>query len=271
MKRMPAHLMGGVILLFGAVLAANTAPADKKVVVEATKTGKTSTTTPPSEKKANGILPGLSVDVKKAVVTATGRICETRGILDFLAVSKGGKTYESVIELDAKPSHLQAALLMIGAEPGNMPPEFVEKMKGIAAVKAAKGKKIGSRFKIYVQWMSEGRKVEVPAEELLFNREKKEAGHDYEWIFTGSAFYRDEKGKEHYMADEEQVIAATWYDVAAVLNLSVPSKNAYEGDTFGFEINTKKVPKKGTPVLVKFVLQKKPKEVEIERNKPGKK
>ena len=92
------------------------------------------------------------------------------------------------------------------------------------------------------------------ADELLYDRSEGKAGHDCVWMFTGSYFYKDRQQKEHYAANEEKSIAATWYDGGALLNLAEKSKNPYRGDDFGFEINTKKIPKKDTPVKIVFQL-----------------
>lgn len=195
-------------------------------------------------------LPGLTVDMEKKAVTGTGRVCLTSGILEYLVVAKGGKDYESVIEMSVRPSDLHAALLMTGAVPGAMPQEF--KGDGKGDLPGAKKKSEAGRFVIFVEWAEGGKTVRVKAEKLLYDRDKDEAGRDFVWAFTGSYFYRDREGKEYYMADEGKSIVGIWYDGSALLNLAEKSKNPYRGDDFGFEVNTKKIPERGTPVKIIF-------------------
>ncbi len=198
-------------------------------------------------------LPGLTVDIKNRTVTGTGRICLTSGILEYLVVAGEGKTYESVLEMDVNPSDLHAALLMIGAVPGAIEEEFTGDRKGDPADVEKKGK--ASRFGMSVQWTRNGKTVEMPAEELLYNRKKDSAGHDFIWVFTGSYFYRDKNGNEHYSADEGKSIAGIWYDGSALFNLAEKSKNPYRGGSFGFEVNTRKVPPKDTVVEIVFQMK----------------
>ena len=116
----------------------------------------------------------------------------------------------------------------------------------------AKKKEKASRFVIFVEWSKGKKTVRVRSEEFLFDRNKNDAGRDFVWAFTGSYFYKDEKGKEHYLADESKSIVGVWYDGGALLNLAEKSKNPYRGDDFGFKINAKKIPKEGTPVKIVF-------------------
>ena len=152
--------------------------------------------------------------------------------------------------MDAKPSDLHTALLMTGAVSGAMPEKFTAEKKG--DLPGAKKKGEASRFVIFVEWAGDGKTVKMRSENLLYDRHEDEAGRDCVWAFTGSYFYKDKEGKEHYLADEGKSIAAIWYDGGALLNLAEKSKNPYRGDDFGFEINAKKIPKEGTRVKIIF-------------------
>ena len=99
-------------------------------------------------------LPRLTVDIKNKTVTGSGRICLTSGILEYLLVAEGGKAYESVVEMDVKPSDLHTALLVIGAVPGEIPEEFTAEKKG--DLPGTKKKEEASRFVIFVEWVEDG-------------------------------------------------------------------------------------------------------------------
>jgi hypothetical protein len=190
--------------------------------------------------------------MKKKTVSGDGRICIAEGILEYLLVGTGGKDYESVVMMNVRPSDLHAAFLMIGAVSGGLAEEFKGDRKN--EVPGSGKNQEASLFVIRVEWVQEGKPVLVRGEQLMFNREGKTEGSEAIWAFTGSGFFKDEKGVEHYAADMEgeKSIAATWYDGTALLNLAVKSNNPYRGDSFGFEVNTRKVPKKDTMVKITF-------------------
>jgi hypothetical protein len=210
---------------------------------------------PKEEKPKKPGFSGIEIDIENKNVTATGKVCLTKGILEYVVVATGGKEYESVFSMDAKPSHLHAALLMVGGLPGKIAREYMGDDKSKAAKKAKQQE--ASRFDVTIKWVDDGKKVSFPADRFLLNREKKETARDLEWAFTGSMFYKLDDGKERYLADEDGSIVATYYDDGAILNLARETKDPYRGESFGFSVNEKKIPPKGTTVLIIFQLKKK--------------
>ncbi len=63
-------------------------------------------------------LPGLDIDFKEKVVDIQATVCLREGLLELVACAKGTKEHESIIAIQARPSHIHAALLLLGAEPG---------------------------------------------------------------------------------------------------------------------------------------------------------
>src|SRR5207248_7137329 len=57
------------------------------------------------------------VDLKARTVTCPAKINMQRGLVEYLAVATRGKLHESVLEVDARPLHIQLALILLGLEP----------------------------------------------------------------------------------------------------------------------------------------------------------
>ena len=181
-------------------------------------------------------LEGIRVDVEGQVVRLEASLCLREGILEYVAVSRRGKTYESLFELKARPSQIHAALILAGLEPRRS------------------GEKAGpddTPLRIKVKWEKGTLQRDgntVPVEELLTDRSRSGKAEALTWRFTGSILGPDIDGKPGetvYVADLERSVIAIWPDQTAVLNLIQKSRNPYRGDTYGFEARTNSLPKLG--------------------------
>lgn len=190
-------------------------------------------------------LPGLVIHGgAKPFIEAAGKISLTNGILEFLAVEKRGRDYESVVALDCKPSAMKFALMLIGCEPGKDP-------------KADKpGENNGDRLRVEAEWQIDGKSKRVPAEQLILERKTKKPPGELTWLFTGSYFVKDvmDETKEVFLSDAEQGHIALWWSPAMIINVAGEHGNPYKGGDQGFEVNEAVVPPVGTPV--KLILRK---------------
>jgi len=180
-------------------------------------------------------LPGLTVRPgSPPSVEATGNICLTNGILEFIASEKEGRDYESLITLDIKPWAMNTALLLIGCEPGETN---------------------GTRLSLDIEWTNAGKTNRIPIEKLLVSRKTEKPPGHLTWTFTGSYFTTNPiTGKRVFIADEERAFVALWWQTSVPINLSQESGNPYRGDNEGFEVNTNTVPALGT--AIKLILRK---------------
>jgi hypothetical protein len=186
-------------------------------------------------------LPGLEIrGAEKKRVEATGNVSLTNGILEFIAVEKGGRDYESLFTLDSKPSALKFALLLIGCETNDVPGD----------VKAAA--RAGDRLRIEVEWQVGGKPKRVPVEKLLVNRKTKKSPTELAWVFTGSRFVKDIEGRDVFLADAEQAFISLWWNPAVLINVAGEFGNPYHGDDQGFEVNAGAAPPKDTPIRLIF-------------------
>ncbi len=170
-------------------------------------------------------LPGLIIySGNTKFIEATGKVSLTDGILEFIAVESSGRDYESLFTLECRPAALKFALLLIGCEPGESN---------------------GSPVSIEVEWAGK----RAPVEQLVIDRRTKTSPAALPWIFTGSYFTKSVPGgKEVFMADEEQSFIALWWQPSTLINLKKDFGNPYRGEEQGFEVNTRIVPPRGTPV-----------------------
>jgi len=84
-------------------------------------------TTPGNEEQVQSLkealerlqLPGVKINLDEWSVDVDAVVALDQGLLELIACTKDTKEHESIIAVKAKPSHIHAALLLIGATPGN--------------------------------------------------------------------------------------------------------------------------------------------------------
>ena len=69
--------------------------------------------------RKNVKLPGIAIDFQKRCVDIEASVCLDRGTLELIACTKGSKEHESIVAIEARPMHIHASLLLLGAKPGN--------------------------------------------------------------------------------------------------------------------------------------------------------
>ena len=215
-------------------------------------------------------LPGIRIQPSTGEIRVDGRVCLERGILEYLAVTEGGKEYESAFALHCRPSHLHTAMLIARYQPGEVAPEARgdfgsdidpaanEPREGMPRVTTppeeyfANAGPAPTRVLIDVDVQQpDGRWRRQPIEYFLIDRNTGKSPPRLTWGFTGSFFHRDEQtGAEFFVADFEKSLIALWYDPTALLNLVEEVGNPYRDAAVGLEINPANLSRKGTPVRI---------------------
>ncbi|MBN1393856.1 MAG: DUF4019 domain-containing protein [Pirellulales bacterium] len=176
------------------------------------------------------------LDANKKQVVMLGAVCRRDVLLEYFA-SNAMKSYESVLTVDVPPFIVHAALLRIGAEPGQpvrFQPRFVPPK--------------GTEVAIEVRWKDERGKVQsAPAQHWIRDvKTKKEM--EVNWVFAGSYFRKDDQsGKEYYQADYGALICLANMP-EAMLDLPIESFGAVEARTF--EMFEEHMPPPGTPTTI---------------------
>ncbi len=180
------------------------------------------------------------VDLKSKEVIAGGHICLDGGMLEVFICPRQTKEHESVISVNALSSQVHAALLAVGAEPG-------QPVKWQDEYEAASGPVI----QITVMWRDDetGQVIKRRGQELVRNIDTgKVMQHD--WVFGGSQTYTDpETGETYYYGDSGELVCLSNFSTAT---MDVPVKSSDANDGLLFEANTPNIPPVGTKIYVVF-------------------
>ncbi len=186
---------------------------------------------------------------RKSVVLM-GRICLREGMLELFACRRGSKEHESVVAIEVKPFLIHAALLAIGAEPGEpaqFSPDFVPAT--------------GPEIDVDVLWTDETgttvrRKAQELVEEIDYDNRDKEGfvpkQMSIPFVFTGSFFqeFEGESGQriQVYMADATGELFGVSNFPASILD--VPIRSSDSNDELLFGPYTERIPELDTPVTL---------------------
>lgn len=179
----------------------------------------------------------VEVDRAKRTVEIPAKVNMVEGILEYVAVSSDGKLHESILELDAEPSHLHLGLLLLDMDPAKV--DRSDPMKPSVIVTP------GGKVKLEVAWTDKdtGKSYQQPVETWLYDRKTKKAPPLQAWSFLGSHFWEG-----RFVADVERSVVGLVPDESVVITIGADAGNPYQGEMQGFEVFTKKIPPKGTPV-----------------------
>jgi hypothetical protein len=175
------------------------------------------------------------LDKQQKQVIFLAATCRADWPLEFFATLRD-RSYESVVVTDVRPRLVHAALLAVGAKPGK-PVQFEPNYSPPS----------GTQVEIEVRWKDKEGKVEkAPAQQWIRNIRTKKA-MDVTWVFAGSAFHKDEAGRDHYLADGGDFITVLNLPTAM---LDVPMKSVGALESRSYEGFVDHMPLPGTPVTV---------------------
>lgn len=182
----------------------------------------------------------LWVDRKKRRVYLDGYVAMRDGPLEMFACPMGTKEHESVIGTMAKASQVHAALLAIGATPGQpvqFLPEFVPAT--------------GQRIRVWVCWRDKEGKFHATDARRWVQKTGTKQSMTSEWVFAGSGFWEDPSdGRKYYRADSGDMICVSNFSTA-MLDINVASSAA--ADRLMFSPFTERIPERFTPIRLVLV------------------
>jgi len=181
----------------------------------------------------------IEVDLIERQVRLDAEVCLREGVLEFLLVAWQTKTHESILHTKAKPSHLHAALLMLGLAAGK-PARWSGQDESARFLPPA-----GAKLAVDLLWKDgNGRSRRSAAGAWLRGAEGKKIIYPDKWIFVGSQILPDGK----YWAElDGEVISVTNFASAVI---DVPFKSSNANDSREFFAKTGAIPPKGTKVRV---------------------
>ncbi|MFI4896945.1 MAG: YdjY domain-containing protein [Phycisphaerales bacterium JB059] len=202
----------------------------------------------------------VRVDAERRVVEFDGIVPidahhkETPDVyLEVVACTKGTREHEALVMTEARPSHVHAALLLIGLEPGAPGAPSGRGREAIAPT--------GDPVEVRIAYVSEGGdEVEADAAGWIVHAETGEAFETAGWVFSGSRIVTH-RGREVYDADGTGlVIGLAMFGNARVSAPAMGGATVALADGFSPEAgvaepvwiaNRERVPRFGTRVVVR--------------------
>jgi hypothetical protein len=178
-------------------------------------------------------------DTKNRSVVVQGEACSADCPLEFFA-TYFGRSYESVLTVNVKPSTVHAGLLLAGAEPGH-PARFQPKFSPPT----------GTEIAVELRWKdARGELQSCPAQQWIRDIKTKQplSGN---WVFAGSIIVTDEaSGRQSYVADRGGEMICVLSSPVAMLDLPRFGSGVIEDRTY--EKFKEHIPPLGTPVTLVF-------------------
>lgn len=203
-------------------------------------------------------LPGIEVNVQARCVDVEATVCLREGTLELVACTKDSKEHESIVAIAARPMHVHAALLLLGAEPGN--PAIVKPVEG-EETGWLKVPPRGDLVDVSLVWKKEGGQItERPISDFIVRADSNgiEDGEDKEregfpthaFLFAGSRLIANGEGPRVYLSDRSGnlISLATFGDEL----LCLPGVHSRENRALLWEVNPTQLPELGTQVILRL-------------------
>lgn len=180
--------------------------------------------------------PAIEIHVKARRVRVDCEALDVKTPLEFFLCASGSSEHESVLRSPVKPSHLHAALLMIGLTAGE-PVRYSE-----AAQKWLPPQ--GPPLAIHCVFEKNGQPQLVPAYRLMRDIRSKREMPPTTWIFTGSRLM--DGGA--YAADRTgYLISVVNFDLTVI---DIPRLASNANEALEWEINSDAMPPAGTKITL---------------------
>ncbi len=211
-------------------------------------------------------LPGLRVFAKKGYVDVDAKVCLAEGFLELVACTKDSKEHEALISIEAKAAHVHAALLLIGAQPGN--PAMRKQVETENGPRWLDIMPRGQEIDVFLVFNNKkGELEELPINKFLIRglderydgapieTDKKEdrSFPTHTFLFVGSHVFKDGERDPVYLADESgNVISISTFGDEL---LALPDVHGHSNDALEWSVDSTHLP----PLDSKVILRLKPK------------
>ena len=212
------------------------------------------------------VMPGLKIMIKKGYIDVDAKVCLAEGFLELIACTKDSKEHEALISVDPKAAHIHAALLLIGAQPGN--PAMRKEVQTEDGPRWVDFPPRGQEIEVFLVFNNKDGKPEehtidkflikgmdenfdgVPVEPVK-KEDRKFPTHTF--LFTGSHVFKDGEADPIYLADESgNVISLSTFGDEL---LALPGVHAHANEALAWAVEPTHLP----PLNTKVILRLKPK------------
>jgi len=208
--------------------------------------------------------PGVAINIRERCVDVESSVCLHRGALELVACTKGTKEHESIVAIEAKPVHIHAALLLLGAKPGS---PATRQQLGEQAERWIDVPPSGGPVDVFLVLKGkEGKMVERPISDFIAPssmRSDDSAAADQQarfpthtFLFAGSVLYGDGPGPRRYLSDESgNVISLSTFGDEL---LCLPAIHSQANDALLWQVNPTHLPAVGSNVTLRLRPQRMP-------------
>jgi hypothetical protein len=210
-------------------------------------------------------LPGLVMNVAGRYIDIEASVCLEEGMLECIACTKGTKEHESIVAIEAKPSHIHVALLLLGAKPGNPAMRKRVDEQGTRWIDVPPK---GDPVDVYLVFKDEkGQRVERPISRFVTRVgeeadagpgvDEDDAGEDskfpHTFLFAGSLVRGEGPGPRQYLSDVSgNVISVSTFGDEL---LCLPGVHTHANEGLTWEVDATELPKVGSKVTLRLRLR----------------
>jgi hypothetical protein len=201
---------------------------------------------------------GILLDLKHGLASVPAEVLVRGELLEYLVVNPRGAVHESAFLTGVGASRINAALLALGAVPGqnarwkrrDPPPTPEELREGAPAYDVELPK--GDGFYLYVAWKLDGETVFHRMEDLILDLRRGATMRRHKWVYLGSRMLRmrPDKPDEAFAADlEGNLINIAFFEQGnTLLTGALPECE----DQTSWQSNFWLLPDRGSPVELVF-------------------
>lgn len=188
-------------------------------------------------------LPHITVNREKGYVDVDAKVCLREGMLELIVTTVGGKEHEACFAILAKPRHVMVGLLVIGLKPGS-PGRFVGRGGDYWQVNPS-----GDPVTVSVIYKKDGKQIERPISDFVFNeRTKKPLGRS-DFVFSGSRVVKAD-GKAHFAADIDGTVLSLVSFGSELMAYPIAASDSNE--LIEWVVHSKVMPEEATSVVIRL-------------------
>lgn len=206
------------------------------------------------------VMPGVRINLDQWCVDVDSRVCLKEGLLELIACTKDTKEHESILMIEAKPSHVHTALLLLGAKPGS---PAMQRMTESDPPRFISTPPHGGLVGVYLLFKdAAGVEKEHPISDFLLpadddggtgggpQTEKKRGFPTHEFLFAGSILAGDGKGPRRYLCDESgNVISLSTFGDEV---LCLPGFHEQANGALIWQVNGEKLPELDSRIILRL-------------------
>jgi hypothetical protein len=195
----------------------------------------------------------VRLDKQQRTVSFPASLNMSEGLIEYLIVTASGKTHESLLRTDVEPYHVHLAMLLLGAKGAPAQPltnaPTGGPIKGDQLTGGPPPPLRGEPVSLEIRWQAGGAEKFFRAEELVLDLKKESPMSRGVFTFNGSRLWEG-----RFIAQRDGSIVSLITDEDALFNNPRPGRE----DDSNWQIITKDLPPRGTPVQVTIRLETKP-------------